>query len=658
MTGRTLGNGGQGTIHDLRIPAGHVLKKLHEDKIKQDGSDERRIKAMLARPPENWRDPDNQHLLLAWPTEIVYERGRFVGYLMPKIDSGRSVGLHNVENPTDREHPPKGAEWLRGFTWRYLVNTASNLALAVSIAHKSDVVIGDFNESNVLVGWDSRVTLVDCDSMQLPAVGPSGERYLCSVGKPEYVPPELQANWTTQLRSQSSDLFPLAIHIHQLLLRGMFPFDGVWSGPGDKPKRSLLAKQGVWVSGSDPRLNRRFGAIGPEILPEHFHSLFDAAFAAGAVNPRHRPTAQEWHTELGELSRMIATCRRTSAHEYYSKLKACPWCDLESRTASQTALPTAAVPPQRTVPPTSRRPPKAPQRRPGPPTGQTGGVGGSGFVAGGTSAPLVPFGGTGGGVSGPPPAAIGSRTTPGSAPPATSRTSHGVGSRVGRPAGPPRADLRARVPRGHGSRVLALALGLPVLASIASPSLLAKLPDPVQTCLYLLTYEPADASAIALAWARLLLVVAAIGAVGLWVGLGRLPRAIGLAVNLSLLLGLAILAWPSLELLATAGLASAPAYVWISQALTLSLAAVAAGLASQGHATLNRWRLSEIPGGLLGGAVAWWVGCLLIYGAINLGYSIADKDLVDDGGLLVVGVGYLVWYLALLGWGSTRLYRN
>ena len=172
---------------------------------------------MVANRPAKWRETGSGHVLLAWPTDVVIDGGSFVGYLMPEINIAETVELHEVANPSDRR---TASDWTNGFTWRYLVATAANLGLAVDALHAGGVVIGDFNERNVLVSSEARVTLIDCDSMQVTDPV-SGHRFLCGVGRPEYTPPELLgADWSKTVRDPSSDLFALAVHLHQLLLEG------------------------------------------------------------------------------------------------------------------------------------------------------------------------------------------------------------------------------------------------------------------------------------------------------------------------------------------------------------------------------------------------------------------------------------------------------
>lgn len=154
--GRRLGGGGQGEVFELVSPHRHVFKRMSDEEL-ADPQLHARVAAMVATPPDAWREAKSGHVMLSWPTHVVVERGRFVGFLMPLMDMSQTVALHEVTNPSDRQAPAYGKEWTRGFNWRYLVATAENLALATQILHDADVVIGDFNECNVLVSSDARL---------------------------------------------------------------------------------------------------------------------------------------------------------------------------------------------------------------------------------------------------------------------------------------------------------------------------------------------------------------------------------------------------------------------------------------------------------------------------------------------------------------------
>ena len=48
---------------------------------------------MVAKAPEQPAD----HVSLAWPTQVLYEDGRFTGFVMPKVSGAESI--FNFYNP-------------------------------------------------------------------------------------------------------------------------------------------------------------------------------------------------------------------------------------------------------------------------------------------------------------------------------------------------------------------------------------------------------------------------------------------------------------------------------------------------------------------------------------------------------------------------------
>jgi formylglycine-generating enzyme required for sulfatase activity len=77
--------------------------------------------------------------------------------------------------------------------------------------HARGYVVGDVNESNVLVAERSLITLVDTDSFQVRDAQ-TGVVYRCPVGKPEFTPPELQGRRFADVdRNPEHDQFGLAV---------------------------------------------------------------------------------------------------------------------------------------------------------------------------------------------------------------------------------------------------------------------------------------------------------------------------------------------------------------------------------------------------------------------------------------------------------------
>ncbi len=110
--------------------------------------------------------------------------------------------IHKLYSPAHRKQDfPKAA-------WDFLLYVARNTAAAFSTLHAQGHVIGDVNQGNVVVGADSKVTLIDCDSFQIRA---SNTLHLCEVGVPHFTPPELQgtSSFASTQRTENHDNFGL-----------------------------------------------------------------------------------------------------------------------------------------------------------------------------------------------------------------------------------------------------------------------------------------------------------------------------------------------------------------------------------------------------------------------------------------------------------------
>ncbi|GAY17823.1 hypothetical protein [Mycobacterium sp. shizuoka-1] len=323
--GPALAKAGEGTIYDVVGRPDWAAKVFHPN-LPNLYHKLAKVAAMTRASPEGAIQP-NGFAVLTWPISTLSDGPSLVGYVMPKIATATSVEIHALSNPSNRRDPPPNApQWVKHATWGHLVNVAANLCLAVEVVHWVGAVIGDFQERNILVSDTTEVTLVDCDSMQF--TDPAGQQYLCTVGRPEFTAPELTGiDLHTQPRSQASDLFALAIHIHQLLMGGNHPFlRGEWTGPGEQPAALALARNGDWAGGPSSQLRTHPMAPPVTFLPGEIQQLFYRAFTAGAVDPSQRPTAGQWRDALQRIT--VTTCP-AGHHQIPVSCAACPWCAID-----------------------------------------------------------------------------------------------------------------------------------------------------------------------------------------------------------------------------------------------------------------------------------------------------------------------------------------
>ena len=308
--------GGEGTIYAVRDDTTCVVK------IYKDISMERAVKllTMLLNPPT---DPahEPEHVSFAWPIDrMLDEFGTCLGFLMPYIQPSHNSPLSKLINPKARR------KLARGITWEFLLRAATNLTSVVAALHERGYVIGDLNENNVLVSNTALVTLVDCDSMQVPTV--SGATYHCTVGSSEYTPAELQhADFADVKRQPYHDAFGLAVLIFQLLMEGQHPFQGKWFGPGEPPSIEARIAIGDWPYASTAHSTPAANALPLTLLPPSLQQLMWDCFVNGHRSPDQRPTAEQWHAALQSTEKTLITCGVNDQHRYNNHLDHCPWCE-------------------------------------------------------------------------------------------------------------------------------------------------------------------------------------------------------------------------------------------------------------------------------------------------------------------------------------------
>jgi DNA-binding helix-hairpin-helix protein with protein kinase domain len=347
--GNIIGQGGEAFVYQVEGRS-DALAKIFQPAPRANY--EAKLGWMIDHPPEN-PTRSLSHPSLAWPSEMVYDpHRRLAGYLMPFI--ARQFPTLEVFNPRRR------ATVLPEFDLRYLYRVARNLSAAVAALHRSGYVIGDLNESNVLVNPSALVTLIDTDSFQVQ------ERqngrftiHYCPVGKLEYTPPELLGRHLKEVtRLPEHDSYALAVLVFQLLMGGSHPFRAQWVGSGEPPPLEKRVRMGLF-----PYMVSRPGPVRPpnnaptlNHLPPLIAGLFKACFIDGHHDPVCRPSSLDWRNALTEAEKDLLQC--PYGHYFSDHLRACPACPPPRSKAKPVhrSKPGSARPLPLTNP-TERRPP-------------------------------------------------------------------------------------------------------------------------------------------------------------------------------------------------------------------------------------------------------------------------------------------------------------
>ncbi|MFL5385813.1 MAG: hypothetical protein ACJ8GN_25135 [Longimicrobiaceae bacterium] len=352
-----IGAGGEAVVYGVPGDGSLVAKVYHRPTIERA----RKLAAMLDHPPAM---PEGT--ATAWPVDLLLDAGgRFAGFVMPRAEGPR---LFEFYNPVSR----RGAA--PGFHAGLLHRAGRNLAAAFDALHAAGYVVGDVNESNLLVSpADAAVALVDADSLQVrdPA---SDALFRSRVGKAEFTPPELQGVSFEEVdRVEAHDRFGLAVLLYLLLMEGTHPFATRMDGDGEAlPVEARIRRCHFPHASPDddchpPRLSPRFDALHPPL-----QALFLRAFVDGHADPAARPSPAEWRDALGEAEAALAVCAANPLHRHPSHLAACPWCARAALLGGRDPFPPAGTAVARAPrPPRPRRvaAPLAPASGPMPGTG-------------------------------------------------------------------------------------------------------------------------------------------------------------------------------------------------------------------------------------------------------------------------------------------------
>jgi DNA-binding helix-hairpin-helix protein with protein kinase domain len=315
--GRELGKGGEGFVFEVPSLPNQVAKLYHR---LPDAKKQAKLTFMA--------NTADQQLLnyVAWPQATLHSSkgGPIVGFLMPKV-TGKDP-IHMIYSPAHRrQERPMAA-------WNFLLYVARNAATAFEALHAHGHVLGDVNQGNVMVGGDSKVTLIDSDSFQVNA---NGNIHLCEVGVSHFTAPELQGLSSFQgfTRTTNHDNFGLALLIFHLLFGGRHPYSGVplRSGVGDALESDIKGFKYAYARDAQSRgIAPPPRSIELSMVPDTVESMFHKAFTEkGAAGGR--PTPKQWETALDGLRKNLKKCNSSSVHVYPDHSNKCPWCALEQQ---------------------------------------------------------------------------------------------------------------------------------------------------------------------------------------------------------------------------------------------------------------------------------------------------------------------------------------
>lgn len=332
--GKLLGEGAAGMVYAMPGMPGFAAKLYHgEPECRRH---EAKIEAMIASPPDlpPAKHDGKRFPQIAWPEAKLHDRGgRFIGFLMPEIDFGRSTSLVNLLQKSSRR-----IEKLSDY-YGYRVLVARNLASVFAELHRAGHHMIDMKPANLRfypsVSW---MAVVDTDGFSI--TGKHG-RIPADVVSDEYIAPESWKKPPGEL-GEAQDLFALAVIIFQLLNNGLHPFAGAAGGSSQATDLQARILEGLYAYALVPR---------PGLMPSQasLHRMFRRGTRVlfdNAFQPRgQRPRAEEWRDHLDLLMAQMTKCSaKPDEHVHFGA--GCGFCGHEARVAAAKAKP-AVRPPAR-----------------------------------------------------------------------------------------------------------------------------------------------------------------------------------------------------------------------------------------------------------------------------------------------------------------------
>jgi DNA-binding helix-hairpin-helix protein with protein kinase domain len=307
-----LAAGGEGTVHILAGDATLLAKVYNQP---PSSGTEQKLRWMVHTASPSLRQ------LAAWPTAVLSDKpdGGVVGFLMPRFHEYQPI--HHLYNPAQR------LKYFPRADWAFLAAAARNCAAAFEEVHHVGCLVGDVNQSNVLVSRKALIGLIDCDSFQVQV---NGRQFLCEVGVPHYTPPELQRrNFTGLVRTLNHDRFGLSVLLFQLLFMGRHPYAGCYLGAGDPPFEQLIQefRFAYGPRAAALQMERPPHTLALSDVSPNLAHLFESAFERGSEGPDVRPTATQWLAALDEFRAGLRACPKDPGHKIPGHRPTCPWCE-------------------------------------------------------------------------------------------------------------------------------------------------------------------------------------------------------------------------------------------------------------------------------------------------------------------------------------------
>ena len=315
ILGKQCGRGGEATIFEVVNYSG-AIAKLYKPELCNSYREEK-LRTMLRLGV-----PANLEEQIAYPKDVLYRSGKFVGFVMRRVNG---IPLNEIWDDELLDIEKR-------------ITIAKNMYALLYEINKANLVVADLNPFNVLIDpVTGFVRLIDVDSWHI-SDQKSGKVFRCEVCIPEYSIvansiPKGETLKTAPLPtfSPETDRYSMAILLFKLLLNS-HPFAvGVAKGNTTEsvpqPTELMRKYQFPYVQGQCPAgYQPPIYSLPYKCLTYRLQNLFQKTF-----NGENVPI--EWYfNALSAYEKEITnTCKKNPLHKYKKGLYSCPYCKANKR---------------------------------------------------------------------------------------------------------------------------------------------------------------------------------------------------------------------------------------------------------------------------------------------------------------------------------------
>jgi serine/threonine protein kinase len=226
VLGERISRGKEGSVYEIDNEPNLLAKIFKKGKV----TTHRKQKVELMVQHDVWLPG------ISFPESTLSFEGEFVGFTMRRAKDAHVLNdTIFIPQELDRLYP--------GWTRRDLVDVCLSFLKRVKSLHELNILIGDINPNNVMLGPQKDTWIIDIDSVQV-------EGYPCPVGWDEFTAPEILGG-IQGLRSIEQEHFAIAVLLFMIMMTGTFPYEN--SGSDDTVQN---IKSGLFPYGFEGKSER------------------------------------------------------------------------------------------------------------------------------------------------------------------------------------------------------------------------------------------------------------------------------------------------------------------------------------------------------------------------------------------------------------------